>query len=103
MAENILDLKTVSVWAFLTCKGRLFQSLGPATVNARSPLLFNLTRGTTNNKWSADLSPLDGAYGCIRSERYVGARPFNDLKTKIKILKSILNEQEANEKRPKWE
>jgi len=71
-------------------RGRLFQSFGPVTANALSPLLFNFTRGTTKSKWSADLSALDGAYSVIMSDRYFGARPLRDLKTNIKILKLIL-------------
>jgi len=39
---------------------------------------------------AADLSALDGTYGCNRPEKYFGAVLFNYLKTKSKIFKSIL-------------
>lgn len=84
------NLKTASEGACLMYKGKLFQSFGAATAKARSPLLFNLALGETKSSCPADLSALDGAYGCNRSERYLGAVLFNDLKTKSKILKSIL-------------
>jgi len=76
------DLKTASDGACLIYKGKLFQSFGATTAKARSPLLFNLALGETRSSCPADLSALDGTYGCNRSERYFGAVLFNDFKNK---------------------
>lgn len=71
-------------------RGRLFQSFGPATANALSPMLFSITRGTTKSKWSADLRALDGVYWLIRSDKYLGARPLRE-KKKFNIIKLCEN------------
>ncbi len=70
-----------SLGAVLISEGRLFQSLGVATVNARSPLDLSLVLGITKSLKLADLSILAGWWSINRSERYEGSRPFKDLKT----------------------
>ncbi len=45
-----------------------FQRVGTTTSNARSPLVFSLTRGTTRGPWSEDLRGLLGMEGWSRSE-----------------------------------
>ncbi len=62
--------------------GRLFQSLGPTVAKAQSPRCFNLDLRTESNPRLSDLSDLEGLSYCKMSERYVGARPCNALKTK---------------------
>lgn len=60
-----MDLKTERDDAVLMDTDMLFQSLGPATAKALSPLCFNLDLGTESNPRSPDLSDLDGLCGCI--------------------------------------
>ena len=62
------DLKTSSVSAALTRRGRLFQSLGAAAEKALSPLVFSLVLGTTSRDWSADLRDLEGVWRCSSSK-----------------------------------
>lgn len=50
----------------LTFPGSSLQILGATTAKARSHLCFSFDLGTTRISWSADLSDLDGTYGCQR-------------------------------------
>lgn len=54
------DLKIANDDADLTWKGKLFESLDPATEKARSPLDLHRQRGTDKSKWLEHLSALDG-------------------------------------------
>ncbi len=57
------------VGAVLISVGRLFQSLGAATANARSPLDLSLVLVTTKSLKLADLRALVGWWSINRSER----------------------------------
>ncbi len=54
-----VDLKTDKVGAVLMREGRPFQSFGPTTEKARSPLVFSLVLGTCSRSELVDLSDLD--------------------------------------------
>ena len=54
------DLKAPMDWADLMGRGNVFQSLGPAAANARSPLLLLLVGKGISSILSADLKALDG-------------------------------------------
>ena len=69
----------------------MFQSVGAAAAKARPPLVRLLGVKGVKRDISADLKGLGGMYGCTRSVRYSGARPFRDLKANKRTLKSILN------------
>ena len=84
-----LDLKLSMVVQDFMCSGRLFQSVGPITENARSPLVTKFGGGMARSICVEDLSALTAGGAEMKSERYCGARPFKALKTKSKILKSI--------------
>ncbi len=66
---------------------RPFQSLGAATATARSHLDLSLVLGTTSSLTLADLSAMAACWSINRSERYEGAEPYKDLKTKDSTLK----------------
>lgn len=59
--------------------------------------------------WPADIINLEGVHILMRSEIYLGAKPFKDLKTNNKILLSLIirfylihKKQEVRERRPEW-
>ena len=54
------DLKVPRDWADLMGRGNVFQSIGPAAANARSPLLLSLVSWTSRSPLSADLRALGG-------------------------------------------
>ncbi len=83
------NLKLEIVWADLMLTGNKFHSFGPATEKARSPLSFNLALGIVKSCWSEDLKDLAEVWRFTRASRYVGAKPFKDLKTNTKSLYSI--------------
>ena len=67
--ENVFlrwDLNTGSVGLSLTSVGSSLQIWGATTAKAWSHLCFSCDLGTTRISWSADLSDLDGKYGCQR-------------------------------------
>ena len=87
-----MDLKISKLGPFFMFNGRLFHNVGPATEKARSPLVFNFDGGTASSFWVEDLStlfPEAGGYP-TRSAKYEGANPLRALKTKSRVLKSIL-------------
>lgn len=53
-------------------RGREFQSLGPATEKALSPLVFSLDLGQSKSNWSVDLSALTGVCKISISDKYDG-------------------------------
>ncbi len=83
------DLKLEIVRADLILTGNTFHSFGAATEKARSPLSFNLALGIVQRCWSEDLKDLAEVWRFTRTSRYVGAKPFKDLKTNTKSLYSI--------------
>lgn len=53
--------------------GKLFQSLGAATVKALSPLDLQREQGIDRRSWLLDLKDLHAVYGWMRSQMYCGA------------------------------
>ncbi len=73
-----LDLKLDSLGEVLILIGRLFQHLGAAMANARSPLDFSLVLATTKSLKLADLRALAG--WCLSTGQR-GIMVLNNLKT----------------------
>ena len=69
--------------------GRAFHKVGALWENALYPFVLRLYLGTTKSFFLEDLRFLLGMYGSNSSLRYRGPRPFNTLKTRRSILKSI--------------
>ncbi len=67
----IFFLKEPNVGKSLRYKGKLFQSLGATTENARSPLSFNLVLGTSK---SSGLATLDSFEVCVHVKDQLNKR-----------------------------
>ncbi len=78
--DQIQWFKMDSVGVVLIFVARPFQSLGAATVTARSHLDLSLVLGTTSSLTLADLRTMAACWSINRSERYEGAEPFKDFK-----------------------
>lgn len=71
------------------CRGRLFQSSGPATENTLSPLSLDLNKKLLGRAGSR-ISGIHGA-GSDGEDKSVGDRPVGAVKTNTSNLKSVLN------------
>ena len=69
--------------------GRAFHKVGALWENALHPYVLRLHLGTIKSFFSEDLRFLVGMCGLKSSLRYRGPKPFNTLKTRRSILKSI--------------